>query len=51
MAKREKKLPGKTKTIDGGRGEIVIYQPGEAGGQLLHFLQQLKMKSLGIAES
>jgi hypothetical protein len=34
MAKREKKLLGKTKTIDGGRGEIVIYQPGEGVGRL-----------------
>jgi hypothetical protein len=51
MVKREKKRRGETQTIDGGRGEIVIYQPGEPGGQLLHFLQQLKMKSLGIAES
>jgi len=34
MAKREKKFPGETRTINGGRGEIVIYQPGEGGGLL-----------------
>jgi hypothetical protein len=34
MAKREKKLLGDARTIDGGRGEIVIYQPGEGGGRL-----------------
>lgn len=34
MAKREKEHRGGTRTIDGGRGEIVIYQPGEGGGRL-----------------
>jgi hypothetical protein len=34
MAKREEKPRGETRTINGGRGEIVIYQPGEGGGGL-----------------
>ena len=36
MAKREKILRGETPASDGGRGEIVIYQPraGEGGGRL-----------------
>ncbi len=40
MLKREKKLQGETLTIDGGRGEIVIYQPGEGGGHLEVRLEQ-----------
>ena len=40
MAKRERKLRGKTKAIDGGRGEIVIYQPGEGVGRLEVRLEQ-----------
>ncbi|MDP2269045.1 MAG: hypothetical protein Q8K46_07750, partial [Deltaproteobacteria bacterium] len=40
MVKRVKKLPGDTRTIDGGRGEIVIYQPGEGGGCLEVRLEQ-----------
>ena len=40
MVKRKKKLPVKTKTIDGGRGEIVIYQPGEGVGRLEVRLEQ-----------
>ncbi len=40
MAKREKKLRGETRTINGGRGDIVIYQPGEGGGRLEVRLEQ-----------
>lgn len=34
MAKMGKAHRGESRTIDGGRGEIVIYQPGEGGGRL-----------------
>jgi prophage maintenance system killer protein len=34
MAKKGTENRGTTRTIDGGRGEIVIYQPGEGGGRL-----------------
>ena len=35
VAKRGKEHRGETReTIGGGRGEIVIYQPGEGGGRL-----------------
>jgi prophage maintenance system killer protein len=40
MTKRKKEHRGETQTIDGGRGEIVIYQPGEGGGRLEVRLEQ-----------
>jgi len=40
MAKREKERRGEILTIDGGRGEIAIYQPGEGGGRLEVRLEQ-----------
>ncbi|MDI6808323.1 MAG: RhuM family protein [Candidatus Eisenbacteria bacterium] len=40
MAKRGKEHRGETRTIDGGRGEIVIYQPREGGGHLEVRLEQ-----------
>jgi hypothetical protein len=40
VLKRNKKLQGETRTINGGRGEIVIYQPSEGGGRLEVRLEQ-----------
>ena len=40
MAIRGKEHRGDLRTIDGGRGEIVIYQPGEGGGRLEVRLEQ-----------
>jgi len=40
MANRDKQLWEETRTINGGRGEIVIYQPSEGGGRLEVRLEQ-----------
>jgi hypothetical protein len=40
MAKRGKEHRGETRTVDGGKGEIVIYQPGEGVGRLEVRLEQ-----------
>ena len=40
MAKTKKENRGALRTIDGGRGEIIIYQPGEGGGRLEVRLEQ-----------
>jgi prophage maintenance system killer protein len=40
MVIRNKKLQAETRTINGGRGEIVIYRPGDGGGCLEVRLEQ-----------
>ena len=40
MTKKEKKHRRAIQTIDGGKGEIVIYQPGDGGGHLEVRLEQ-----------
>lgn len=40
MANREKQIREENRTVGGGRGEIVIYQPSEGGGRIEVHLEQ-----------